>query len=548
MIKALTIRNLLGIHAIELTIGPGGALIEGGNGRGKTTVLKALKAALDGSGISPEAVRKGESAAEILIDLDDDTVRRRITAAGATSLTVEDAAGSRRKKPQAFLSELLGLALLDPLDLFLAKPGERRAMVLRAVPCTVTPEMLRPHLPSGFEVTAADCTGHGLDVVDLIRSNVAIERTETGRDMKARETEAIAAAKKATEAQATAERLATAPTKEAAAERLQAATNARADVAARGHAAAKMTTFVDGQRAKAKKLQLQAGEVRLAAPLAPTAEQTEEAADLVRLAHENEKNATDLLRRADEEVARVEQLLVEAQEERSKRAGAVREAERLSLDASAVVEMLARRDADAHEHADKALRLDADAEDELAALTGLGATPPTDEERAAAEAEHVAATQAVRDADEAEKAQNDYLAARAAALAATERRDALVDRYNDLDASVKALASDVPRQLLAGAAGLSGLTIDGDTILVDDGKGAQVDIERLSTGAQMGFALTIAKRLNERSKLLLVDGLERLDGEHRGDFVRLAIEGGYQLFATRVTEGPLSVSPIGGVS
>ena len=116
-----------------------------------------------------------------------------------------------------------------------------------------------------------------------------------------------------------------------------------------------------------------------------------------------------------------------------------------------------------------------------------------------------------------------------------------------LDKAVKALRDDLPLALTETAGSLfRGLTITGDTVLVDDGTGAHVDVELLSTAAQMRFALGVAKALNAKSKLLLVDGLERIEPERRREFVALAIEGGYQLFATRVTEGPLTVTPIEG--
>ena len=185
----------------------------------------------------------------------------------------------------------------------------------------------------------------------------------------------------------------------------------------------------------------------------------------------------------------------------------------------------------------------------LEAITALDVAAPSDADRAAAEDEYSSAEQAVRDADEAERARSTYDDAKADVDAKTAAHDLVAKRYIALDASVKALTNDAPRELLAGAAaGLTGLTIDGETILVDDGTGALVDIERLSTAAQMKFALTIAKSLNARSKLLLVDGLERLDPAHRAEFVALAIEGGYQLFATRVTDGPLQIAPITGAA
>jgi hypothetical protein len=51
-------------------------------------------------------------------------------------------------------------------------------------------------------------------------------------------------------------------------------------------------------------------------------------------------------------------------------------------------------------------------------------------------------------------------------------------------------------------------------------------VDQLNTAAQMRFALDVAKRLNAKSKIVLVDGLERIDDEQRAAFVAHAIEGG----------------------
>ena len=549
MIRTITIKNFLALAALTVEIDQHGALIEGGNGRGKTTVLKAIKAALDGAGISQEAVRKGETAAEILIDLDDDSVRRRITAAGATSLEVYDPLNVPRKKPVAFLSALLDLALLDPLDLFLAKPKERRAMVIRAVPCAATPAMLQRYLPAWYEpLTDDDCKGHGLDVVTMLRENVAATRTAVGRDVK--EAERLVADAKALVVTARTEelRFAGLPTKADATRRLHDATTARATLDARAATAERIARVVSSQRAEVDRLRTEAKRVRDGAPIAPTDAEREDALERVGKARESLTWRQSKLTIAQERVTDLERQLREARDNVQEEERATAAVRKHLDDCERTVFALESRERDAQTAFDRALDLDEQANRAEAAVTDLG-EPPTDAEREDAAKEVRAAELAVHQADAAQRAHEAHRAAVEAVTAKETALDVVRQKHTALDASVKALTNDAPRELLAGAAaGLTGLTIDGETILVDDGTGAIVDIERLSTAAQMKFALTIAKSLNARSKLLLVDGLERLDPAHRAEFVALAIEGGYQLFATRVTDGPLQIAPITGAA
>lgn len=100
-----------------------------------------------------------------------------------------------------------------------------------------------------------------------------------------------------------------------------------------------------------------------------------------------------------------------------------------------------------------------------------------------------------------------------------------------LDRSVKALADEAPTALLAAADGIRGLAIDGDDIFLDG-----VSLDLLSGQERLFFAIEVAKRLNAKSKLLCVDGLEALDAAHRKAFIGRATEGGFQLIATRVSD------------
>lgn len=543
-IRRLSISNLLGISAIELTIDPSGALIEGGNAKGKTTIMRALKAALDGAGISGDAVRRGETAAEIVIDLDHDTVRRRISSDGKTKLDIEDAHGVPRKRPAEFLASLLGLALLDPLDLYLAKPEERRRLILRALPCTLSPEQVNRVLPPWHEpVTAADTAGHGIEALSMIRANVAGYRTALARKGK----ELLGDVTTARASLVVTERAAsgTWPELATAQQQLDAATARRSEIDVAIRAAAAATTATAGTRHQAAKLRGRAEEMRVRGPRLPTADDYDTAKQHVNAAHAETMRA---LADVEAQNAVVKELRVKLALEEGRLSSMVKRSDEL-LDTEqqkvkALQELERRREtheqvaADAAELEQQAAALEATVAD----LTG---TAPTEEQAEAAARAVVEAEQLVARAKEGQRLAAEAAAARAALESAIVEHQAAAKRYEEIDAAVKALTNELPAELLAGAGeALAGISITESGIEVRDASGTSVPLEQMNTAAQMAFAVAVAKRLNDKSKILLVDGLERIDDEQRSAFVALAIEGGYQLFATRVTSGPLQVRPV----
>ncbi len=554
MIRSITISNFLALHGAEYTFNEHGALIEGGNGRGKSTVLKAIKAALDGVGVSPEAVRKGETAAEILIDLDHDSVRRRITSTGRTTVEVLTTEGATRKSPAAFIGELLGLALLDPLDLFLAKPKDRRAIILRAVPCRATPELVAPVLADVLQeerletILGPDAfAGHGLDVLDQLRRWAEEKRLAAGRLVKEREKEETAAVRLAKDLELAEMKLRGAPSKGAAAEVFARATQAKSSLETRTATAERAASYIAGRRQRAEELRAEAARLIGEGPTPVTTLEERAAQEELEAAQEAELIASNALETQAREVRKLEELLVRELAKRNDLAAQLGERREDTAAAQETIAKLAARAQRFQAVEARAGDLVVQADRELAAVQELAAEPPSAEETAAVAEALADAMRAVQLADAAERARADLEAALDAVDTKTRAARAIAGEHAVLDKAVKALRDDLPLALTETAGSLfRGLTITGDTVLVDDGTGAHVDVELLSTAAQMRFALGVAKALNAKSKLLLVDGLERIEPERRREFVALAIEGGYQLFATRVTEGPLTVTPIEG--
>lgn len=498
MITRLKITNYRGIAAFDVAPPAGGAIAKGRNGSGKTTMLRAIRAALAGSDISPDAIRRGEDSAEIVIDLDDVSVRRRITRAGTPSLKVTRE-GFVAPKPQAFLSYLLGSSPLDPLDLMLLRAKDRRARILEALPCAVTREQLlawAPSLPPSF-----DCSGHGLEVVERAKCYYYDLRTAANATAKASATAAISAETAlggacAPEGGPTVEQ-ATADRDRASreAERLR----LRQDEA-RKHEA-RTADLRDEIVAKRKRARLALAEVPDIIDEAPL------------LAAEGELCVM---------VLDLERQLADA---RGKWSAA-------AVEVGAARASNARRDAmGANIERELALA------DQFESSIAQGPQAPT-------EAEVGAAREAERNASLALAQANTHESLRRQ-MAEAERLRTQADRdaatAAELDGVVRALQNDAPAQLLAASNSIPGLQLDGDNVILDG-----VKLDALCGAEQMKLCVDIAKRSNGKAKFLVVDGLERLDPEQLAAFEAEATSGGWQLFATCVASGPLSLQPIEG--
>jgi hypothetical protein len=500
-VTKIAIRNYRGVEAREIDVPQGGFVAAGANGRGKTTILRAIRAALAAQDIGPDAIRQGADKAEILVDLDDISVRRVITPKSST-LTVEKG-GFKASKPQTLLTELLGTSPLDPLDLFLAKPKERKALVLAALPVTVTLEQLRKFAPS-LDPTF-DVAGHGLEVIERARKFFYEERTLANKDAAEAKREAE---RLASEAQAAASAVPTGPVVpevEARAE-LAAAERALVELEARQREAEASAARVAEQRASIATLREEAE--RLDAVSAPPGEE--------RLAEHRVA-----VERLEAEIARLEASLAKARTDAATARDALRAVETAASAAAS------------NSAAAAAKRTQATAlESALAAATSKA---PSTEEFTAAQVRVTTAGAAVERAMLQAKALDAVARANASKAAAAE----VEKEAAELDAVVKRLANEAPSELLASAQGIPGLAIEGDEVLLDGKR-----LDALCGAEQLKLAVEIARRANARTKILVCDGLERLDPDQAEAFVHHATRDGYQLIATRVDRGDVHIEAI----
>lgn len=178
----LKIKNILGVEEAEIRINPAGVTqISGGNGTGKTSRIEALKSLLDG-GYDATLIRNGADAGEIVLVLDDNTRIRKRIARGKKSPDL-DAFGPDGLKskvpPKTIIDMLIDSISADPVKFMMATEKERVRLFLEAMPLRVTAEQLSAI--TGEQITAEECEGHALEVLDRIRERVYDDRKGINR-------------------------------------------------------------------------------------------------------------------------------------------------------------------------------------------------------------------------------------------------------------------------------------------------------------------------------------------------------------------------------
>jgi hypothetical protein len=135
------------------------------------------------------------------------------------------------------------------------------------------------------------------------------------------------------------------------------------------------------------------------------------------------------------------------------------------------------------------------------------------------------------------QAERDNLTARVETLAGELEEERA--RHARLDKQVTRLAA-LPAELL-GAAELPipGMVVSGENIYLPDGD-ALVPLEAMGEAHQLDFCVRVAMAVAPAS-FLLVDGMERCDATSRARIVEAVAAAGFQVVATRVTDGPLAV-------
>lgn len=500
-ITELEIRNYRGIKVAQIAVAPSGAIIKGRNASGKTSILKAIGAALAAQDIGPDAIHLGDDQAEIIVNLDALRVRRSITAKGS-SLVVTNDEGDRWSRPQTRLNELLGTCALDPLSFFLADAKERKRQVLEAIPLEVTAADLQRWGVDGGN--AVDTSGHGLEVLERLRTLYYKARTDANRvlaEARAKAESALVAASAAAVPHDPA-----LPPLDAATAEVTAAERRFRDVEARRAVAAQARAASEGSRRRVEELRRQAEALLLGSDF-------DNAAELAEL----EK----ILDAASMRVGELERQLAQAK----------------TVEKAAREDVMAARRADAQAQAQraKAAAVTSQANELEASLASIDAMDVSDDSWTAANEAFAKAVAQHARVFEAEKA--------AKLAAAAQEANTEVNRaaaaHEALDAVVATLTHVAPKDLTERSEMIPGLTFGDAGILLDG-----VAVDHLSGAEQMRFAIDLARRANEKARILVVDGLERLDEERLRAFIAYATRDGWQLIGTRVHAGGMVIEAI----
>jgi DNA repair exonuclease SbcCD ATPase subunit len=177
-IAKVRISNILGIDELEFT--PDGKLTEitGKNGKGKTSVLEAIKSVAGGSDAT--LLRKGAEKGEVVLVLDDGTeLINKVTASSSTKTMIRD--GKKVPKPADAIRQLVDLLSVNPVEFLTARKQDRVKVLLEAMPIELDVEKLSRI--AGVPVKAAPGVP-ALDLIELVRKQVYEDRTGTNRAVK----------------------------------------------------------------------------------------------------------------------------------------------------------------------------------------------------------------------------------------------------------------------------------------------------------------------------------------------------------------------------
>lgn len=177
-ITRLRIINFLGIKEfVADKLGKVNA-ITGDNGVGKTAILKAIQEGFRSSGVDPELIRIGTDKAEVMVEIDGRIMSEKVITSTDNKVKVTED-GITKTSPAKFLAALLGPFIFNPVDFFLAKPKERRTMLLSAIEFKLTRGDIENTLNGDGELIQWDELNfdkHGLEVLEMLQTQIYNKR------------------------------------------------------------------------------------------------------------------------------------------------------------------------------------------------------------------------------------------------------------------------------------------------------------------------------------------------------------------------------------
>lgn len=171
-ITRITISNFLKLKDVDFNPSHTNIIV-GKNKAGKTSILKAIRAAFTGDANST-SIKVGEGKAEITLELDELTIKRSITAKGSY-LDISNKENMKMPAPQRYLDGILGTFSFNPIEFFDKKPAERKKYLLNAIKLTISQDELATY--TGEKLAGLDYEAHALEVVEQARKFYYDKRT-----------------------------------------------------------------------------------------------------------------------------------------------------------------------------------------------------------------------------------------------------------------------------------------------------------------------------------------------------------------------------------
>lgn len=123
----LTSENVKRLKCVSITPTTDTVILGGKNGSGKSSCIDSIQMAIAGADSIPDKpIRKGQTKAEIVLDLGEIVVTRKFTQAGGSTLVVKTKEGVSLPSPQSVLDKLTSRITFDPLSFLRMKPTEQR--------------------------------------------------------------------------------------------------------------------------------------------------------------------------------------------------------------------------------------------------------------------------------------------------------------------------------------------------------------------------------------------------------------------------------------
>lgn len=164
-ISRLEIKNCLGISELEVQAGKIN-LIQGGNERGKTSVLEVIEKGLRNTKRRTRFVKDGAEEGTLYVELDDSTaIDRKVKPDGKESAKITRA-GASIPKPETYLKTLVGEGFgFNPVDFMAKKDKDQTDILLGLMPISVTEADLMEWFG---EVPPVNLNQHAIDVLTYL--------------------------------------------------------------------------------------------------------------------------------------------------------------------------------------------------------------------------------------------------------------------------------------------------------------------------------------------------------------------------------------------